>query len=63
MGFNTLPSGGKFGLAFGFNTIFWSSTSIYAHNAVYANIYSNQAILEIHNKYRNQEVSVRCIKD
>jgi hypothetical protein len=33
------------------------------NNAAYVNIHFNGANIELHNMYRNQEVSVRCIKD
>ena len=64
-GFNAYPSGVRYGsyTYYSFNTIFWSSTSIYDHNAIYLNIYSGLASIEFHNMYRNQEVSVRCVKD
>lgn len=65
-GFNAYRSGNRGGssyLNYSFNTIFWSSTSIYDHNAIYLNIYSGLASIEFHNMNRNQEVSVRCVKD
>ena len=65
-GFNAYPSGNRGGssyLNYSFNTIFWSSTTISSHNANYVNIDSGLASIEFHNMYRNQEVSVRCVKD
>ena len=65
-GFNAYPSGVRYGTVytyFSFNTIFWSSTSNPTYNANYVNIYSGLASIEFHNMYRNQEVSVRCVKD